>query len=143
MPTTTKSNALTIPDAARALGVSVSSMRRMVENGAPVARRGGRGRGRATLIDLAALRAWQRPSGRLVAPVVLARTLPTAISAALATAYRDLDRNDKRALAGIFAAAWYVATCAALDELRALDPAVPELDDVPEEIARLRKIANL
>jgi len=143
MPTATKSSALSIPDAARALGVSPRAVRRMVERGAPVARRGGRGRGRATLIDVAALRAWQRPSGRLVAPVVLARTIPAAIATAIAAAYRDVDRSDKRALAGIFAASWYVASCAALDELRRLDADVPEIDVVPDEIARLREIARL
>ena len=143
MPTATKSSALSIPDAARALGVSPRAVRRMVERGAPVARRGGRGRGRATLIDVAALRAWQRPSGRLVAPVVLARMLPAAIGTAIAAAHREIDGPHKRAAAGVLAGAWYAASCAALDELRRLDADVPEIDVVPDEIARLREIARL
>lgn len=143
MPTATKSSALTIPDAARVLGVTPRAVRRMVERGAPVARRGGRGRGRATLIDVAALRAWQRPSGRLVAPVVLARMLPAAIATAIAAAHREIDGPHKRASAGVLAGAWYAASCAALDELRRLDPDVPEIDAIPDEIARLREIARL
>lgn len=50
---------LPIQPAARELGVGTATLRRWMRDGAPVARRGGRGRGRAALIDPESIRAWQ------------------------------------------------------------------------------------
>lgn len=51
--------ALSVAAAARALGLSTSQVRRDVSNGAPVVRRGTVGRGRGTLLELAAYRRWR------------------------------------------------------------------------------------
>lgn len=48
-----------IAQAAQALDVSSITLRRWIAQGCPVARRGGRGRGRATLVDVQAVRAWR------------------------------------------------------------------------------------
>src|SRR5690606_32463639 len=52
--------ALPIPAAAAQLGVSTPTLKRWLRQGAPVARRGRRGRGCRTLIDPEAIRAWRR-----------------------------------------------------------------------------------
>jgi hypothetical protein len=50
---------------------------------------------------------------------------------------------DRRQLAGILAATWYVGTCEVLDWLREHYPGVPELGStLPDPIERLRKIAR-
>lgn len=51
--------ALAIPDAASELGVSTCTLRRWIAAGCPVARRGGRGRGRLTMVDPERVRAWR------------------------------------------------------------------------------------
>jgi hypothetical protein len=71
---------------------------------------------------------------------VLASVLPERIAQVLAEAHREIDGPHKRAAAAVLAAAWYCVTVAILDELRLHDPAIPELDVLPDAIQRLRKI---
>lgn len=50
--------ATNITDGAADLGMSSKQLRRWIRKGAPVIRTGGKGRGRSTLIDPCAVRAW-------------------------------------------------------------------------------------
>lgn len=133
-------NLLTLPAAAADLGVSTPTLRRWLRQGAPVSRRGHRGRGRAALVDPAAIRAWRNPTTTGIDARVLAAVLPERIAQVLAEAHRQIDGPHKRAAAGVIAGAWYCATVAVLDELREHDHEVAELDAIPEVIERLRKI---
>jgi hypothetical protein len=133
---------LPLPAAAAALGVSTPTLRRWLRRGAPVARRGGRGPGRAALVDPGAVRAWRNPRTVGVDARVLAAVLPDKLAQVLAEAHREIDGPHKRAAAGVIAGAWYCATVAILDELRLHDPAIPELDVLPDAIQRLRRIAQ-
>jgi hypothetical protein len=51
--------ALTLSQAARELGLSPATMRRMVQRGAPVVSTGGPGRGKGARVDLEAIRRWR------------------------------------------------------------------------------------
>jgi hypothetical protein len=129
-----------IPAAARTLGVSEATLRRWLRVGAPVARRGGRGRGRRTLVDAAAIEAWRGCGKASDALVVFAAELPELVADAVHEAFMLTGGPHKRATAGVLAATWYVVTVGILDRLRA---DVPDLHDptlVPEKIAHLRMI---
>jgi hypothetical protein len=137
--------ALKFRDAARALGVSESQLRRYVDDGAPVLRRGGRGRGRAALVDVEAIAAWRRsrdggqalPNDRVV---MLAAEIPELAADAVYRAFLAVESNDKCAVAGILAGVWYVVTVALLDRIRAVVPSTPDVETTPEKIATLREI---
>ena len=80
-----------LPEAARALGVSTSTLRRWMQAGAPVARRGRRGRGCRALLDPVAVQAW-REGERGDADAALrdlAGRLPELIGDAMAEAFRN------------------------------------------------------
>ncbi|MGK2926494.1 MAG: hypothetical protein ACSLE2_12835 [Lysobacterales bacterium] len=134
-----------VPEAATALGVHPATLRRWLRAGAPQARRGRRGRGGGALVDLAALRAWRvgrrEPCEAGVARadlVILAGELPEMMATAVHDAWRNTSGPWKRELAGVMAGAWFEATSALLDRLRADCPAVPELQAIPERIEYLR-----
>jgi len=79
---------LPIPDAARVLGIRHGTLARWLREGCPVAARGRRGRGCATLVDPAAVREWREAGA--VEPSLreeLRRAIPQTIAdAALETA---------------------------------------------------------
>lgn len=135
---------LPVQDAARALGVTVRTLRRDLAAGAPVVRRGGRGRGRAALVDVAAIEAWRRCRSQAAATDdvlrVIAAEIPEILAAACHTAFVTIDGPHKRQAAGILAGAWYLASVAVLDHLRRIDPTLPDVTAVPEKIDRLRRI---
>lgn len=126
-----------IADAALALGVSESTVRRWIAAGAPVARRGGRGRGNATLVDLDAMAAWLTECDAETALVAFAGRVPELVAQAMDEAFRMIEGPHKRALAEPLVVAWYLA-CAAVMEAAGTD--APEA--LPEVIERLRKIAG-
>ena len=74
-----------IKEAARLIGCSVTSLRRYIRAGAPVIRHGTRGRGKATLIDPAAVAAWRTAKGSDVRR--LADHLPAEIGRAFYAAF--------------------------------------------------------
>lgn len=132
--------ALPLPAAARALGVSERQLRRFLRDGAPVARRGGRGRGRATLIDVEAVRAWRaRPDDRLRQ---FAGEVPELVAEAAEEAFQLVEGPQKRAAAGILAGAWYVTTTRLLGRLRGDLPDLQDPSAIPPPIERLREIAG-
>lgn len=126
--------------AAAVLGVSERQLRRWLRAGCPVARRGGRGRGRAALVDPAAVSAWRRRSSAEDVLLVLAGEIPELAAAAVAESFRLVEGPHKTACAGPMAGSWYLVCTAILDRLRADAPAVPELRATPEKILRLRQI---
>lgn len=138
-------SALPIDEAARALGVAPSTLRRWIALGAPVARRGRRGRGHVTLIDPEAIEAWRaaKAGGDDVDAVLrsLAGALPELLADAAFEAFRLAP--DKRGAAWAAAAAWQLSAFALHDLLAEHVGALPEPTAIPEPIERLRKIANL
>lgn len=132
---------VSVPQAARELGLSVRTVRRAIANGAPVVRRGGRGRGRATLVDVDALKAWREGTadGRLLA---VAADVPALVAGAMFDVFIQLEGPHKRAAAGALAGAGYLATVAVLDRLRADVHDVPEIYALPEKLDRLRLISG-
>jgi hypothetical protein len=135
-------NALPLRDAAAALGVGQATLRRWLRAGAPQARRGARGRGRAALVDPAAVAAWHRASGTQDALRAIAGEVPGLLADAVDDYFRGVVGPHKRPCAGELAGAWYVVTVAVLDRIRRECPDVPEVEAVPEPIERLRKIAR-
>jgi phage terminase Nu1 subunit (DNA packaging protein) len=130
---------LPVPDAARQLGVSVPTLRRWIASGAPLARRGRRGRGRATLIDPVAVAAWRAAQAPSLA--VAAAGLPEVLADALADALVQAEGCDKRRLAAVLAGAWYSAAVRVMDHLRLTDADVPDVTVRPLAVERLLKIA--
>lgn len=136
-------NAVPIPDAARALGISPATLRRWIRRGCPVAVRGRRGRGLATLVDPGEVRAWRQAGGREAALLALASSLPDVLAGGIEKAHQLAEGTDKRRLAGILAATWFVASARVLEHLHELHPAIaPDPRCVPDQVERLRKIAN-
>jgi|SRR5690606_20728165 len=135
-----------LPEAARALGVSTPTLKRWIRQGAPVARRGRRGRGCRTLIDPEAIRAWRQAQDADHAQVEAAlRALAGCIPQVLADAVEEAFRlaPDKRGAAWTACAAWQLSVVAVLDHLRACGADISDPDTIPESIERLRKIAAL
>lgn len=128
--------------AAAELGVPTGTLRRWVRQGCPVVHRGHRGRGHAALVDPAQVLQWRQAGARQQVYLELASAVPTVIAHAACDSMRLANGIDKKRLAGVQAATWYVATNAVLDHLRERCPAVPELAVVPDEIEQLRKIAR-
>ena len=135
--------ALPLPAAAVELGISEPTLRRWLRQGAPVTRQGGRGRGRAALVDPAAVDRWRTPGKAAgIDAAILAAELPELLAAAVWQTFLLIDGPHKRPCANELAAAWYGMTTAALDRLREHDATLPELSALPEAIDRLQKIAH-
>jgi len=143
MPKATNNSLVPLRAAAAELGIGETTLRRWLRAGAPLSRRGARGRGRAALVDVTAIRAWRQPASVGIDPQVLAASLPERIATALHDAHRELDGPGKRQAAGVLALAWHVACCAVTDELRRYDPELLDVGDLPASIERLQKIAAL
>lgn len=134
---------LTLPEAAHHLGVPVGTLRRWVREGCPVALRGHKGRGHACMVDVEAVRQWRESSESDARLLEIASALPDVLARASEEAWRQTEGTDKRRLAGVMAASWYVVTSSVLDYLRAKHPAIPDVGQpFPEQIERLRKIAR-
>lgn len=72
---------------------------------------------------------------------LLARLLPDRIAEALYEVHRMIDGPDKRRAAAHFVAAFVAVTSVVLDALRERDASVPELSQLPDQIARLRALS--
>ena len=142
------SGTVTIGQAALALDLPESTLRFWIDRrGCPVARKGGRGRGRATLVDPVAIRRWMDGRDQPTAPttehdvmLAYAERLPALLADALYNAWRETDGPAKRQLAASVACAWYQAASAELDRLRDLHPDIPHVTTVPEAIVKLKLI---
>jgi hypothetical protein len=131
-----------LADAARELGVPPGTMRRWIRRGCPVAARGRRGRGHALLLDPDAVRAWRESSSADAVVLEIASAVPHLLADAAAESFQLVNGMDKRVAAAILTGGWYVAAHKVLDYLRKLNVAVPDLAAIPEQIERLRKIAQ-
>lgn len=130
-----------LTDAARELGISVSTLRRWLAAGAPcVAGRAGRGNG--AHVDVELIRRWReaRRAGALDVGTVTAR-LHARTAEAVFTAWRQIETPRKRELAAAFATAWFAAAGGITDALRELGD-VPELAALPAEIRYLRNLSR-
>ena len=131
---------LTIEQAAQAEGVSAAAMRsRIRRNPAAVVRRG-RGRGDRTLVDLDALRGTHAS----VKPQTIARDLAMCAADLLADAawqtFIACSGPHKRPLIAELIGMWYRGTTMILDELRRIDPTVPDVIELPAKLVALRRI---
>lgn len=133
------SRAFPIYEAAAALDMGESTLRAWIAKGAPVARRGRRGRGCATLVDPAAVAAWRRAVDGQDAALALAGQLPELVADAVYQSFIEAEGVPKTALAGILAATWYRVAAALLDHLRESCPEIPAPSE-PQKIALLRAI---
>lgn len=107
-----------------------------------MASRGRRGRGHAVLVDPATVREWLQAGSIDAVLLGLAGAIPELLATATLEALQRAEGLDKRRLAGVMAATWYVGANAVLDHMREQCSTIPELAEVPEEIERLRKIAR-
>ena len=155
----TRRRPLPVADAAVQLGCSARQVERLIARGAPVVRRGSRGRGRSTLLDVGAVAAWVRTHAvnsvdhetgtpEVLVPnncpadslLVLANDVPTLVADAVYATFVAVDGPHKRAVAGVLAGAAYSVTVALLDRIRVDAAGVAELDSLPEKINQLRRI---
>lgn len=135
-------DALAIDAAARELGVRPGTLRRWVREGCPTVQRGRRGRGLALVVDVAAVRQWREASERDAVTLELAGIVPEVLAASIHDAWRMAEGLDKRRLAGVLSAAWYMAATGLLDSLRDGCKGVPEIVSLPHPVERLKKIAR-
>ncbi len=126
---------VTIPEAARALGVSDSTLRRWLKAGAPVVRRGRKGRGGQTLIDVGAVQAWRGMPGTPVG--ISASQVAGLVAKGVEDAFRDADGPHKAAAAALMVATWYHVSARILEAMGDPDP-----DIIPPEVERLLQIAH-
>lgn len=127
------------------LQVDPATLRRWLRKGAPQVRRGRRGRGGGALLDVAAIRAWRNRTAVQASSIsarALAAEIPELLAGAAMESFHAVTAPQKRAIAGVLAAAWYVSACALRDRLALLDPTIPEIDALPEQIAHLRDICR-
>ena len=137
-------NVIPLVAAAQSLGKSPATLRRWVRAGAPVARHGGRGRGRAALFDPLALVAWHRGRSDQSQPNdalrVFAAEVPEMLARSVWLSFCDAIGPHKRACAPLLSAVWYNCATGVLDRMRANCSDIPELTTIPELIERLNKI---
>jgi hypothetical protein len=131
---------LPIAEAATVLGVSTRSLRRWISDGAPVAQAGGRGRGKRTLVDPAAVLAWRDGARLDVEMRAFAAAIPDLLADAVHEAFTLAEGPHKRLLAGALVATWYLASTALIDELRDRGIDVPELAAPPRKVDMLRAV---
>lgn len=140
--TAVPANGLPVDKAAAVLGIPKGTLRRWLRQGCPVVVHGRRGRGQAALVDPQEVLQWRQAGEQQRIYLELAGAVPLVLARATCDSVRMTQGIDKRRLAGVQAATWYVATNAVLDHLRERCPSVPELAEVPDEIEQLRKIAR-
>ena len=123
------------------LGVSSSTLKRMLKAGAPQAKKGRAGRGGGALFDVDAIRAWQRQEKMEDALRVFAAELPEVVAAACEECFKLVDGAHKKPSADVLAGVWYVVSHDLLQHIGKVVP-VGGIRTVPEPIKRLRQIAR-
>lgn len=131
---------LPIGAAAKELHVSVSTLRRMIADGAPVAKRGGRGRGRQALIDPKAIIAWLNSCDGEAALYTFSDRVPELLADAIEEAYQAVP--DKRDVPTVLCWVWQFAVSKLIDDLRDKSPEIQDPEVIPESIARIRKLVS-
>ena len=129
-----------VAEAAAELRVSVPTVRRWIADGAPVVRRGRRGRGQSTLVNPQALLTWRASGGPSLAAAAAA--LPDLIGECIVEALAQADGLPKQRVVGLLCLAWYRVATRVMDHLREHDSAVGDVVTIPLSIERLRKIGT-
>lgn len=136
---------LPVAEAADALSVSASTLWRWLREGAPVARRGRRGRGSVTvLLDVEAIRAWRAQADGATAGNalgVLLVELPELVAAAAWETHVAATGPHKRQVAGELAAMAYRLLWAISDRLGKHGEPLSEATE-PERLRLLRQISR-
>ena len=135
---------MSIEQAARALGIGQSTLRRWVTRGAPMVRRGRRGRGGQALLDPSAISSWRASGAAPRAEVPDAAldfraeliSLRDLVMATIVERFSEVEGPAKRQIAAEFAALGYAVTYALED---AYDLPVVE----HASLERLRQLADL
>lgn len=122
------------------MGVRPGTLRRWLRQGCPTVTRGRRGRGNAALVDPEAVRQWRGAGERERVFLELADAIPEVLAGAAAESLRLAQGMDKKRLAGVLTAHWYLGTAAVLDRMREQCPSVPDLTAIPDAVERLQKI---
>ena len=139
-------HAIAVDQAARVLGVTPATVRGWIDEGAPVVRRGRKGRGHSTLVNVAALDAWReaRTSASSTDALLmqLAAEQSSVLAEAMVEAHQRAEGFDKRKLAAFAVATYYLIDTVLRDRLRERCATVPDVRELPPEIERLRKIAE-
>ncbi|MCR6651802.1 MAG: hypothetical protein NVV73_10085 [Cellvibrionaceae bacterium] len=132
---------LPIEKAAIELGTKPGTLRRYCKQGMPH-QPGGKGRGKAVMVDPAVARHWitAPPDARQV--LSIAGDLPSVLATAIFECWQQAEGVNKQRLAGVLAAGWYLAATAVLDRMREHNSAVPDISSLPAEIQYLQKIAR-
>lgn len=133
-------NAVSVVEAAAELGISDRQLEDDIRYGAPVARRGRRGRGCRTLVIVADVRAWREARGNqhdAFARAAFAGEVSEIVAEAVYATFVAIAGPHKRASAGVLAQAWLRTSCALRERL---DVPSPEPACRPEKITALLRI---
>lgn len=131
-----------ITEAAEQLKIQPGTLRRFCREGMPH-RPGGRGRGKACMVDLHVCREWisAPPDTRFV--LTLATDAQNLLAASIWKSWEQATKLNRRREAGVFAAIWYQVAADLLDHLRTLNHETPDIaKPYPPEIEALLKIAR-
>lgn len=134
-------NPVPLPEAARALGITLARLRHWIGAGAPVAYQGN-GRGNRTLVCVDDIRKWRAADAEHRLLTKLAGQIPQVLADAIAESYAAAEGLNQQALARVLTATWYVAATRTLEALRERAPEIPEIVSLPDPITRLRTIAE-
>lgn len=117
-------------------------LQRAIAQGAPVVRRGGKGRGHSTLLDPSAVADWLNRRGTFTQEhhLQLARGLIAAVAEATALRFRAASGPHKLALARELVAQFFDAAQAIREQL-GLPPLEPA--DVPAEIRKMARVGDI
>lgn len=132
-----------IEQAAEILQKKPGTLRRYCKQGMPH-RPGGKGRGKAQLVDPAVVRQWIGAPADDRAVLTLADELQRLLAASVWKCWERATVLNRRREAGIYAAIWYQCATDALDKLRDMSGKVRDVEseNCPPEIRRLLKIAR-
>lgn len=132
----------TISEAAIALKVKPGTLRRLCRQGMPH-QPGGKGRGKACMIDIAVARRWIGGTADDRAVLQLAGELPQLLAKSIFDAWQKSYGPHKRALARALVGVWYLSANTLLERLRESNNQVPKFNgNPPTEIQDLCKIAQ-
>lgn len=134
--------AMPLKAAAVELGIRLGAMRRLVRDGAPVVRKGHRGRACSTLVDIDAIREWQRGGADAIVREV-ASALPLILAETMQDTFQQAVGHMSNAqAAALLSAAWLRSANAVNDYMQTHCAGIPNISAMPAEIDRLRKIAQ-
>lgn len=137
----------TVAEIAEQFNVSTRTVLRWIADGCPTVRRGRKGGGGATVLDLDQVRAWReskKDADSTAAVLEVATLLPDLLADAVEQAARDATGAHKLALHGALAEAWHRAALRFLEALRQRYPDAAHLirDPVsaPDAVWRMTRV---